>query len=120
VWEATKVAKGWTNGLPAGASAVDAFDFATGTRRERARASRVYKGSLTKSGRGTLLLTGDDSWHGTSTVRRGKLSVVGSHASPIDVDGGTLGGSGTVAGDSAPRGASRQVDEGIIRIDARI
>jgi autotransporter-associated beta strand protein len=98
-WEATKAAKGWTNGLPAGASDVDRFDFATGTRREQAREARVYEGSLTKRGAGTLFLTGDDTWHGASTVRGGKLSVVGSHASAIDVRGGTLGGSGDVAGD---------------------
>ena len=98
-WEATKVAKGWTNGLPADASDVDRSDFAIGTRREQARNARVYEGSLTKRGAGTLFLTGDDTWHGDSTVLGGKLSVVGSHAGPIDVDGGTLGGSGTVGGD---------------------
>jgi autotransporter-associated beta strand protein len=91
-WEATKIAKGWTNGVPAGASDKDKSDFAIGTRREQARDARVYEG-------GTLFLTGDDTWTGTSTVRAGKLSVVGSHASPIDVRGGTLGGSGTVAED---------------------
>jgi hypothetical protein len=37
-----------------------------------------------------------NSWRGTSTVREGKLSVVGTHASSIEVRGGTLGGSGTV------------------------
>jgi autotransporter-associated beta strand protein len=98
-WEATKIAKGWTNGVPAGASDKDKSDFAIGTRREQARDARVYEGSLTKRGGGTLFLTGDDTWTGTSTVRAGKLSVVGSHASPIDVRGGTLGGSGTVAED---------------------
>jgi subtilase-type serine protease len=46
-----------------------------------------------------LFLTGDDNWHGASAVRGGKLSVVGSHASAIDVAGGTLGGSGSVTGD---------------------
>jgi autotransporter-associated beta strand protein len=97
-WEATKVAKGWTNGLPAGASDIDKSDFAIGTRREQARDARVYEGSLTKRGSGTLFLTGDNTWHGTSAVRAGKLSVVGSHASSIDVLGGTLGGNGTVAG----------------------
>ena len=98
-WEATKAAKGWTNGLPPGASDVDKSDFAIGTRREQAREARIYAGSLTKNGAGTLFLTGNDSWHGTSTVRGGKLSVIGSHASAIDVAGGTLGGSGTVTGD---------------------
>jgi autotransporter-associated beta strand protein len=97
-WQATKIAKGWTNGLPPDASAVDASDFAIGTRREQARAARVYAGSLTKSGEGTLFLTGDNAWHGPSTVRAGKLSIVGSHASSIGVAGGTLGGSGNVAG----------------------
>ena len=86
------------NGLPADASDIDRSDFAIGTRREQARNARVYEGSLTKRGDGTLFLTGNDTWHGKSTVLGGKLSVVGSHASSIDVGGGTLGGSGTVAG----------------------
>ncbi|HEV7931733.1 MAG TPA: S8 family serine peptidase [Actinomadura sp.] len=96
-WEATKVEKGWTHGLPANASEADKSDYATGIRRERARNARVYEGSLTKRGNGILFLAGNDTWHGKSTVRGGKLSVVGSHASSIDVRGGTLGGSGRVA-----------------------
>ena len=107
-WEATKAAKGWTNGLPAGASDIDRSDFAIGTRREQARKARVYEGSLTKRGAGTLFLTGDDTWHGASTVRGGKLSVVGSHASAIDVRGGTLGGSGDVASDVDVTGGELQ------------
>ena len=55
-WQATKVAKGWTNGLPPDASAIDASDFAIGTRREAARDARVYAGSLSKRGEGTLFL----------------------------------------------------------------
>jgi subtilase-type serine protease len=55
-----------------------------------------------------LFLTGDDSWHGDSTIRAGKLSVVGSHASSIDIAGGTLGGSGTVDG-------SVDVDRGVLQ-----
>jgi subtilase-type serine protease len=97
-WEATKVARGWTNGLPPDASDIDKSDFAIGTRREQARNARVYEGSLTKRGNGTLFLTGNDTWR-ASTVLAGKLSVVGSHASSVDVRGGTLGGSGTVGGD---------------------
>jgi autotransporter-associated beta strand protein len=98
-WEATKVARGWTNGLPPDASDVDKSDFAIGTRRELARNARVYEGSLTKRGAGTLFLTGNNTWGGASAVLAGKLSVVGSHASSVNVRGGTLGGSGTVAGD---------------------
>jgi autotransporter-associated beta strand protein len=98
-WAATKVARGWTNGLPPDATDIDKSDFAIGTRREQARNARVYEGSLTKRGIGTLFLTGNDTWRGASTVFGGKLSVVGSHASSVDVQGGTLGGSGTVAGD---------------------
>src|SRR3954454_440971 len=97
-WKATKAAKGWTHGLPADASDVDRSDYATGTRREKARDARVYDGSLTKRGGGTLFLTGADTWHGMSTVRGGKLSITGSHAGPVGVRGGTLGGSGSVAG----------------------
>jgi subtilase-type serine protease len=55
-----------------------------------------------------LFLTGDDAWHGDSTVEAGKLSVVGSHASSIDVAGGTLGGIGTVEG-------SVDVDGGVLQ-----
>jgi autotransporter-associated beta strand protein len=99
-WTATKNAKGWTRGLPADASDKDKFDYATGMRREKARDARVYQGVLDKRGNGTLFLTGNDTWHGTSTVSGGKLSVVGSHAASVDVRrSGTLGGTGTVIGD---------------------
>ena len=73
---------------PPEASAIDASDYAIGTRREQARAARVYTGSLTKRGEGTLFVTGTDTWSGKSTVSAGELSVVGSHASPIDVAAG--------------------------------
>ncbi|MFI0447471.1 S8 family peptidase [Actinomadura sp. 6N118] len=98
-WKATKAARGWTHGLPANASEKDKFGYAVGTRREKARDARAYTGSLSKRGNGTLFLAGNETWQGTSAVLDGKLSVVGSHASSINVRGGTLGGSGTVAGD---------------------
>ncbi len=107
-WEQTKIDKGWTHGLPADASAADRFDFALGTRREQAREQRVYEGSLTKRGNGTLFLAADNTWHGMSTVRGGTLSVVGSHASAIDVRGGTLSGNGSVGG-------SVTVTDGVLR-----
>jgi subtilase-type serine protease len=107
-WEATKAAKGWTHGLPADATEQDRSDFAIGTRREKARDARVYQGGLTKRGSGTLYLTGTDTWHGTSTVLGGGLSVVGSHAASVDVRGGTLGGTGSVGG-------GVDVAEGVLR-----
>lgn len=96
-WAATKAAKGWTNGVPADASDADKSDYAIGTRREQARNARVYEGSLTKRGEGTLFLTGTETWHGATTVSAGKLSVDGSSTSPVTVTGGTLGGGGTLA-----------------------
>ena len=107
-WQATKVAKGWTNGLPPGASAIDASDFAIGTRREAARNARVYAGSLTKAAKEPCSSPAPTRGSGKSTVSAGKLSVVGSHASPIDVAGGTLGGSGTVAGSIDVAGGTLQ------------
>ena len=105
-WQATKVAKGWTNGLPPDASDIDKSDFAIGTRREEARNARVYAGSLAKSGEGTLFLAGSNTWTGGSSVLAGKLSVVSSHASSIDVAGGTLGGSGAVGGNVSVTGGA--------------
>ena len=60
--------------------------------------NNLYTASLTKQGPGTLIMTGDDTYEGGTTVEGGKLSITGSHASSIDVKGGTLGGSGSVAG----------------------
>jgi subtilase-type serine protease len=98
-WRATKAAKGWTHGLPHGASDADKSEYATGTAREKGRKARVYDGSLTKRGAGTLFLAGNDTWHGPSTVVNGKLSILGAHASSILVRSGSLGGSGSVTGD---------------------
>ena len=95
-WQATLVARGWTNGLPADATDADKSDYAIGLRRQAARNARVYIGSLTKDGDGALYLAGNDTWQGGSIVAGGKLSVLGKHASHIDVNGGTLTGSGSI------------------------
>jgi fibronectin-binding autotransporter adhesin len=56
--------------------------------------------SLTKSGDGTWVLTGTNTYTGTTTVNAGTLLVNGSTASgsAVTVNGGTLGGTGTVGG----------------------
>jgi subtilase-type serine protease len=56
--------------------------------------NNLYTASLTKQGPGTLIMTGHNTYEGGATVEGGKLSITGSHASSIDVQGGTLGGSG--------------------------
>jgi subtilase-type serine protease len=70
--------------------------------------NNLYTASLVKQGPGTLIMTGDDTYDGGTTVEGGKLSVNGSHAGSIDVKGGTLGGSGFVAG-------SIDVDSGVLQ-----
>jgi len=56
-------------------------------------------GSLIKQGSGNLILTGANTYAGTTTVTSGRLSVNGSIQSPVTVGvSGTLGGSGTVIG----------------------
>jgi subtilase-type serine protease len=70
--------------------------------------NNLYAASLTKQGPGTLIMTGDDTYEGGTTVEGGQLSITGSHASSIDVQGGTLGGSGFVAG-------SIDVDSGVLQ-----
>jgi subtilase-type serine protease len=59
----------------------------------------LYTASLTKSGAGTLFLTGNNTYAGGSTVTGGKLSIVGTNSSGVTIgSGGTLGGTGTVTG----------------------
>jgi autotransporter-associated beta strand protein len=56
-------------------------------------------GSLIKIGSGTLLLTGNNTYSGTTAVNQGKLAVNGSLISPVTVNsGGTLGGTGSLTG----------------------
>jgi len=54
--------------------------------------------SLVKTGTGTLTLTGNNTFTGSTTVNQGLLVVNGSLASAVTLTGGTLGGSGSVAG----------------------
>ncbi|MGH9693422.1 MAG: beta strand repeat-containing protein, partial [Bryobacteraceae bacterium] len=54
-------------------------------------------GSLTKSGAGTLNLSGDSTFTGAAKINAGKVIVGGSLTSDVTVNtGGILGGSGTV------------------------
>ena len=104
-WQQTLQDKGWQNGIPAGASQQDQTDYAVGMARDAAAARRVYQGSLIKSGAGRLLLTGDNTFRGPTTVNGGLLSVNGSLASAVTVnDSGTLGGSGRIASLNANSG----------------
>jgi subtilase-type serine protease len=105
-WQQTLQDKGWQNGVAAGASQQDQTDYAVGTARDTAAASRVYQGSLIKSGGGQLILTGDNTYRGATTVNGGLLTVNGSLTSAVTVnDSGSLGGSGRIGALTANSGA---------------
>jgi outer membrane autotransporter protein len=74
-WETTRQTRGWTAGLPGGASDADRSEYATGVAREAARATRVYEGSLEKLGAGTLTLSGQNSYTGSTAVNGGTLKA---------------------------------------------
>ncbi len=81
-WNATKIANGWV-GLttpPAGLTADQISAFTVGFAREAARASRVYEGSLLKSGAGTIVLTGNNTFTGGLTVTGGTIRAAAAHA----------------------------------------
>lgn len=93
-WNATKAAKGWTNGLPAGASADERNEYTVGMARETARSTREYEGSLAKFGQGTLVLSGDNSFSGGVELHGGQLvgaSATAFGSGHVNVFGGTLG-----------------------------
>ncbi|WP_454877142.1 autotransporter serine peptidase EprS [Pseudomonas farris] len=106
-WQQTLKDKGWENGVPAGASQQDQTDYAVGTTRDSAAANRDYEGSLIKSGAGRLMLTGDNTYRGPTTVNGGLLAVNGSLTSAVTVnDSGTLGGNGRIAAVTANPGGT--------------
>ncbi|MEB0225788.1 autotransporter domain-containing protein [Pseudomonas sp. 10S4] len=106
-WQQTLKNRGWQNGVAAGASQQDQTDYAVGMARDAAAASRVYEGSLIKSGVGRLMLTGDSTYRGPTTVNGGLLAVNGSLASTVTVnDSGTLGGSGRIGALTANAGGT--------------
>ncbi len=105
-WQQTLQDKGWQNGVAAGASQQDQTDYAVGMARDAAAANRIYQGSLIKSGGGQLILSGDNTYRGATTVNGGLLTVNGSLASAVTVnDSGTLGGSGRINALTANSGA---------------
>src|SRR5206468_4141479 len=60
-------------------------------------------GSLTKIGTGKLVLSHRNTYTGGTTVKRGRLIVnnigaSGTGSGPVQVNGGRLGGKGTIAG----------------------
>jgi outer membrane autotransporter protein len=63
-------------------------------------------GGLQQNGPGTTILTGDNTYTGTTTVNAGSLIVNGSIASPLTTvnPGGVLGGSGLIRGSVANAG----------------
>lgn len=99
-----------TIGSLAGAGAID---LGTGTLTTGANGtSTSFSGSiggtggLVKNGAGTFTLTGVNSYTGATTVNAGKLVVNGALASTVTVNGGSLGGSGTVGGIVASAGST--------------
>ena len=61
-------------------------------------------GSLTKIGNGTLVLSGENTYSGGTTIQGGKLLInnttgFGTGSGPVQVNAGQLGGSGVISGD---------------------
>jgi autotransporter-associated beta strand protein len=61
-------------------------------------------GSLTKIGNGTLVLSGENTYSGGTTIQGGKLLInnttgSGTGSGPVQVNAGQLGGSGVISGD---------------------
>ncbi|MGU5952097.1 autotransporter domain-containing protein [Klebsiella pneumoniae] len=94
-WKMRKREKGWENGISANSSADDKYEYAIGTEREQATYQRAkdpltnlaYVGSLIKDGEGELVLSGENTYTGSTWVKGGTLTIDGSVLSQITVDG---------------------------------
>ncbi|BEO63682.1 serine protease [Serratia marcescens] len=106
-WLKTLQEKGWQHGLAATASVEEQSEYTTGVAREMAYQQRLYQGSLIKSGEGTLILTGTNTYAGPTLVNQGRLAINGSVTSDVSVqNGGIVGGSGTVGSLTARSGGT--------------
>ena len=70
-------------------------------------------GSLTKIGNGTLVLSGENTYSGGTTIKGGKLLInnttgSGTGSGPVEVSAGQLGGGGIIGGDVTVGDASRR------------
>jgi autotransporter-associated beta strand protein len=76
----------------------------------------VVNGGLTKTGAGTMLLSGASNYAGPTTVSQGRLKIDGSIAnSAVSVSGGaSLGGRGSIAGTVVVAGGSSAATRGTL------
>ncbi len=93
---AVKLTGGNINGSTATLTSTAAFDAQQGT----VSAKLAGSSGLNKTGAGTVILNGINTYTGTTSISNGLLVVNGSLAagSPVMLNGGALGGTGTVNG----------------------